>query len=191
MFSHTLVSIQKSTFAASQSSHWSQVLLEEWILCIVCWVRQGISLPQHTNQLVADSWISDHISQTQIDDVSSAVTNAGSGDQGIVGRLRNLFLQLPGQGRRGGQSDRDISAERDLASELDQLENDRVNHQNQMQSGQLNLDSLSAEEIARRIYPVFKFRDRVMKSIEGGMDKVSSVHAHILSIIDRVNRSLG
>jgi len=107
----------------------------------------------------------DHLSQTQISDVNTAVTNASAqGGNSAFTKLQHLMGQLPGhQGR-------------EMASEMTNIQ-DNASQQRAYNARAGNLDmsqtgEVDPEEIARKIYPILAFRDRIVKWISNSIEKV-------------------
>ena len=108
----------------------------------------------------------DHLSQTQISDVNSAVTNAGAqGGNTAFTTLQNLFGQLPGQ--QGRELLRGMQGIQNTASENATRSRDSFRPEINLQSGEFD-----PEAIAQQIYPILAFRDRVVKVISKTIDKV-------------------
>jgi hypothetical protein len=109
----------------------------------------------------------DHLSQTQITDVNSAVTSAaasGAGAESPFTKLQHLLQKLPDRNAR------------ELTSEMTSFQRsaDRAREQND-RAGGFDLSQageLDPEEIARKIYPILRFRDRVVKTINMTIEKV-------------------
>jgi hypothetical protein len=107
----------------------------------------------------------DHLSQTQISDVSSAVTHASTqGGSSAFTTLQNLMGQIPGhQGRELSREMSDIQSNANAQRSY----NERAGISNLSQAGEFD-----PEEIARQIYPILAFRDRVVKAISNTIEKV-------------------
>ena len=110
----------------------------------------------------------DHLSQTQISDVNSAVTQASAqGGNSALTSLQKLFAQLPGHQARelsreceGLQENASRMAMRSTAPDATSMRNS--------QSGEFD-----PEKIAQEIYPILLFRDKVVKAISLTLEKVS------------------
>jgi len=109
----------------------------------------------------------DHLSQTQISDVNSAVTNAaasGSGAESPFTKLQHLLEKMPDR------------KSRELTSEMNNLQRNAEGARAQnYRAGGLDLSQageLDPEEIAQKIYPILKFRDQVVKTISMTIEKV-------------------
>ena len=137
---------------------------------------------------MADSWgreATDHLSQTQISDVNTAVTNAGAqGGNSAFTSLQSLLQQVP------GHKARELSSE---CSSLQRSSDERAAYVQRARSGpgdyaqqgyggdrgfvqdrgwDLQTGDFDPEKIAREIYPILRFRDTVVKFIESTLEKV-------------------
>jgi len=108
----------------------------------------------------------DHLSQTQISDVNTAVTSAAAnqGGESPFTKLRQLLEKLPDH------------KSRDLTNEMHSLQqnSDWARSQN-TRAGGFDLSQtgdVDPEEIAQKIYPILRFRDRVVKTISVTIEKV-------------------
>lgn len=108
----------------------------------------------------------DHLSQTQITDVNTAVTSAAASNQegeSPFTKLQSLIEKLPDH------------KSRDLTNEMHSLQqnSDRARSQN-TRAGGFDLSQagdVDPEEIAKKIYPILRFRDRVVKTISMTIEK--------------------
>lgn len=119
----------------------------------------------------------DHLSQTQIDDVNTAVHNASlqSANNTAFNSLAGLLGQLPGQtGRELENECRGLQEQGRSRSmtirDMEQRGGGDWNRTWQMQTGEMD-----PERIAREIYPILVFRDKVVKFIDNILDKVLSL----------------
>lgn len=95
----------------------------------------------------------DKLSQTQISEVSDGLLpNASESSSGLLSTLANLIATVPGS----GDLNRELSDMQTIAREADDM---RAQESYSLQT-QMSFD---ADEIARKIYPVFAFRDKVVK----------------------------
>lgn len=96
----------------------------------------------------------DKISQTQISEVTSGLAaSSAQGSSGLLSTLQSLTSNVP-----GFAIPREFNDMQALSSEADAL---RAGTSSRDRSG-LSLDT-DADEIARKIYPIMAFRDRLMK----------------------------
>ena len=127
----------------------------------------------------------DHLSQTQISDVNTAVTNAGAqGGNSAFTSLQSLLQQVP------GHKARELSSE---CSTLQRSSDERAAYVQRARSGpgdyaqqgyggdrgfvqdrgwDLQTGDFDPEKVAKEIYPILKFRDTVVKFIESTLEKV-------------------
>lgn len=103
----------------------------------------------------------DKISQTQISEVSSGLASSSAqGSSGLLSTLQSLVSNIPG----GNTFQRDFDAMQSVSQEADNLRNnmsrDVYQDRGSFDPSSLNVD---ADEVARKIYPVMAFRDRMMK----------------------------
>ena len=117
----------------------------------------------------------DHLSQTQLSDVNTAVSNAGAqGGNSSFTALQNLFAQLPGQ--QGRELSRECSDLQDRSQRM--RAQSAVNwdsgggYGNRAAPAMSQSGDLDPERIAQEIYPILVFRDRVIKAISITLDKV-------------------
>ena len=110
----------------------------------------------------------DHLSQTQISDVNSAVTNASAqGGNSAFTALQNLFAHLPGhQARELSQECEGIQENSSRMAVRSRAPNTAA-----MRSSQTG--DFDPEKIAQEIYPILLFRDKVVKAISLTLEKVS------------------
>lgn len=125
-----------------------------------------------------DREATDHLSQTQISDVNTAVTNAGAqGGNSAFSSLQSLLSQVPGHKARELSSEcstlqrssdeRAAYTQRSLAAPGGGMGQDRA-------AWDLQTGEFDPEKIAQEIYPILKFRDQVVKFIESTLEKVYS-----------------
>jgi hypothetical protein len=123
----------------------------------------------------------DHLSQTQISDVNTAVTNAsaqgGGGGNSAFTALQKLFAQLPGsQARELSRECEGIeNASRARARGISEMtartrDGGGMRDVGDVRSSQTG--EMDPEKIAQEIYPILRFRDRVVKAINKALDKV-------------------
>lgn len=118
------------------------------------------------------------MSETQISDVNSAVTSAGTqGGNSAFTSLQSLLSQVP------GHKARELSSE---CSSLQRSSDDRAAYVQRSRSAPMGGDrgfvqdrawdlqtgDFDPEKVAQEIYPILKFRDTVVKFIESTIEKV-------------------
>ncbi|BFZ61610.1 hypothetical protein YB2330_002682 [Saitoella coloradoensis] len=109
----------------------------------------------------------DHISQTQISDLQDSMTKARQAPNGGDTALRSLLGQIPGQ---------------NLTKDLDDIEAQTRGPAAGGQYGGVGNAANNIEEIIQKIYPVFAFRDKVMKVLSNTIEKIPGLDSLVESI---------
>ncbi|KOS20421.1 hypothetical protein ESCO_005446 [Escovopsis weberi] len=138
----------------------------------------------------------DHFTQSEVDEVDIALKNAegargggGGGpstDRGFLDIVRkqdfiSLISRLPGDGAGFASEARDLKA----ASEAQEHENRARDGENpnQVPGMSPNFDPVKT---ARRIYPILQFRDKIVKAISRGIEKVPGLE----KLIEHISETL-
>jgi hypothetical protein len=156
--------------------------LEVWILFIHYLGSSPLQTLPGTDSVVREA--TDHLSETQISDVNSAVTSAGTqGGNSAFTSLQSLLSQVP------GHKARELSSE---CSSLQRSSDDRAAYIQRSRAAptggdrdfvqdrafaqdrawDLQTGDFDPEKVAQEIYPILKFRDQVVKFIENTIEKV-------------------
>lgn len=123
----------------------------------------------------------DHFTQSEVDEVDVALLNAGASGSGGGGASRgflgidapkdfiSLISKIPGDGSGFASQARELKAMAD-AQERDNEARTRAGGNTNVVPGMSpNFDPVKT---ARQIYPILQFRDRIVKAISRGIEKV-------------------
>ena len=116
----------------------------------------------------------DHLSQTQIEDVNTAVHNASlqSANNNAFNSLAGLLGQVPGQTGRELESECRGLQEQGRSRSMNIRDMEARGGGDWNRAWQMQTGEMDPERIAREIYPILVFRDKVVKFIDNTLDKV-------------------
>lgn len=122
----------------------------------------------------------DHFTQSEVDEVEVALKNAemgGSSSSSSRGLLDiaaprdfiSLLATLPGDGSSFAAQARDLKAQSDAQEQENQSRSRAGENPNMVPGMSPNFDPV---KVARQIYPILQFRDKIVKAISRGISKV-------------------
>lgn len=124
----------------------------------------------------------DHFTQSEVDEVDIALLNAGgasgSGGGGAsrgllgIGAPRDfisLIAKIPGDGAGFASQARELKAMSDAQEQENEMRSRGEGNTNVVPGMSPNFDPVKT---AKRIYPILQFRDRIVKAISRGIEKI-------------------
>ena len=126
----------------------------------------------------------DKISQTQINEVSAGLASSSSQNSlGLLSNLQSLVTKIPG----ASSLNRDVEEMQAVSAEADAMRSRAQTGSRDRGFGDLSASAnTNADEIARKIYPIMAFRDRLMKGLSAFFEKIPGLNA----LIDRISEAL-
>ncbi|UKZ59157.1 uncharacterized protein TrAtP1_000473 [Trichoderma atroviride] len=124
----------------------------------------------------------DHFTQSEVDEVDIALLNAGgAGGSGGGGASRgllgigaprdfiSLIAKIPGDGAGFAAQARELKAMSDAQDQENEVRSRSEGNTNVIPGVSPNFDPVKT---AKRIYPILQFRDRIVKAISRGIEKI-------------------
>ncbi|KAK1245224.1 hypothetical protein MKX08_004853 [Trichoderma sp. CBMAI-0020] len=124
----------------------------------------------------------DHFTQSEVDEVDIALLNAGgAGGSGSGGASRgllgigaprdfiSLIAKIPGDGAGFAAQARELKAMSDAQEQENEVRSRSEGNTNVIPGVSPNFDPVKT---AKRIYPILQFRDRIVKAISRGIEKI-------------------
>ncbi|KAL7922934.1 heterokaryon incompatibility Het-C [Trichoderma austrokoningii] len=124
----------------------------------------------------------DHFTQSEVDEVDIALLNAGgAGGSGGGGASRgllgigaprdfiSLIAKIPGDGAGFAAQARELKAMSDAQEQENDIRSRSEGNTNVIPGVSPNFDPVKT---AKRIYPILQFRDRIVKAISRGIEKI-------------------
>lgn len=123
----------------------------------------------------------DHFTQSEVDEVDVALLNAGGGagagggaSRGLLGvgaprDFISLIAKIPGDGAGFAAQARELKAMSDAQEQENEMRSRSEGNTNVIPGVSPNFDPVKT---AKRIYPILQFRDRIVKAISRGIEKI-------------------
>lgn len=113
----------------------------------------------------------DHISEASVTDLNKEFESARSKSNSSSDMLRDAFLKLP-----GGSGDK-------MGRDMEGIENIRAG----VERGERRPEDMSPQELHSVLWQVLSFRDSVMKSISGTIEKIPGLNSVVEKIQDSIS----
>lgn len=122
----------------------------------------------------------DHFTQSEVDEVDVALLNAGGAgggggaSRGLLGvgaprDFISLIAKIPGDGAGFAAQARELKAMSDAQEQENEMRSRSEGNTNVIPGVSPNFDPVKT---AKRIYPILQFRDRIVKAISRGIEKI-------------------